>query len=107
MHMLTESINFDAIQWQSTMPGARSKSYQQDGKQLRLVEFTNEFVEPDWCMKGHVGYVLEGTLEIDFNGRLVNYPKGSGIFIPSGTENAHKARSITPVTQLVLVEELI
>jgi len=105
--MQTESINFDAIPWQSTMLGARSKTFQQNGKQLRLVEFTNEFVEPDWCVKGHVGYVLEGMLEIDFNGRLVTYPKGSGIFIPSGTENAHKARSITPISQLVLVEELI
>ncbi len=105
--MLTESINFNAIQWQSTMPGARSKIFQQDGKQLRLVEFTNEFVEPDWCVKGNVGYVLAGTLEIDFNGRLVTYPKGSGIFFPSGTKNAHKARSITPLAQLVLFEELI
>ncbi len=105
--MLTESINFNAIPWQSTLSGARSKTFQQDGKQLRIVEFTDEFVESDWCINGHVGYVLEGTLEIDFNGRLVIYPKGSGIFIPAGAENAHKARAITPVAQLVLVEELI
>lgn len=81
--MLTESINFNAIPWQSTLSGARSKTFQQDGKQLRIVEFTDEFVESDWCINGHVGYVLEGTLEIDFNGRLVIYPKGSGIFIPA------------------------
>lgn len=105
--MLTENINFNSIQWQSNLPGARSKVYQQDGKQIRIVEFTNAFVEPDWCEKGHLGYVLEGTLEINFKGRLVVYPKGSGIFIPSGTENAHKARSITKAVRLILVEELI
>jgi len=44
------------------MPGARSKFFQQEDKQIRLVEFTDEFVEPDWCEKGHIGYVLEGTL---------------------------------------------
>ena len=45
-------------------------------------------------------------LEIDFKGRLVIYPKGSGIFILGGAANAHKARSITPVVQLVLVEDI-
>jgi quercetin dioxygenase-like cupin family protein len=104
--MLTESINFNDIQWQSTLPGSRSKIFQQNGRQLRLVEFTSEFIEPDWCVKGHIGFVLEGILEIDFKGHIVIYPKGSGIFIPSGTENAHKARSLTPVAQLILVEEL-
>ena len=105
--MLPDIINFNSIEWQSTMPGARSKVYQQDGKKIRLVEFTDEFVEPEWCEKGHLGYVLEGTLEIDFKSRVVVYPKGSGIFIHAGADNSHKAKSLTPVVQLFLVEELI
>jgi hypothetical protein len=35
---------------------------------MRLVEFTSAFVEPHWCQKAHLGLVLEGELEIDFNG---------------------------------------
>ena len=104
--MLPDIINFDAIQWQSTLPGARFKAYREDGKQIRLVEFSSEFVEPDWCEKSHVGFVLEGTLEVDFKGRVLVYPQGSGIFIPQGSATAHKARSITPVVRLVLVEDV-
>lgn len=88
--MLPDIVNFNSIQWQSTILEARSKVYQQDGKQIRLVEFTDKFVELDWCEKGHVGYVLDGTLEVDFKGRVVVYYQGSGIFIPSGVETPIK-----------------
>jgi quercetin dioxygenase-like cupin family protein len=99
-------VDFDALEWQSLLPGARAKVHRDGAKQLRLVEFTPEFVEPHWCEKGHVGFVLSGTLEIDFRGEVVTYPEGSGIFIPSGSSNAHKARSVTPVVRLVLVEDI-
>jgi quercetin dioxygenase-like cupin family protein len=47
-----------------------------------------------------------GALEIDFRGQLISYPEGSGIFIPPGHSSAHKARSVTPVVRLVLVEDV-
>ncbi|MFA5826846.1 MAG: hypothetical protein WC825_12870 [Gallionellaceae bacterium] len=99
-------ILFDELDWQDSIRGARFKAHREGSKQVRLLEFTSEFVEPDWCEKGHVGIVLKGELEIDFHGRLVRYPEGSAIFIPSGAESGHKARSITAVTQLFLVEEI-
>ncbi len=99
-------IDFDSIPWQSPLPGARFKAYREGSKQIRLLEFSSEFVEPDWCEKGHVGFVLEGTLEVDFKGHVVTYSEGSGIFITPGAETAHKARSITPVVRLILVEDV-
>jgi hypothetical protein len=47
---------------------ARFKAHRRDGKQIRLLEFTAAFVEPDWCEKGHIGIVLEGAIELDFHG---------------------------------------
>lgn len=38
--------------------------------------------------------------------RVISYPEGSGIFIPAGPSSAHKARSVTHVTRLVLVEDV-
>jgi ethanolamine utilization protein EutQ (cupin superfamily) len=73
---------------------------------MRLVEFTSEFVEPHWCEKGHVGLVLQGELEIDFDGLIVRYGQGAGIFIPTGTSVRHKARAVTPNVQLFLVEDV-
>lgn len=104
--MLPIPIDFESLQWESPLPGARFKAFRHGGKQLRLLEVSTNFVEPDWCEKGHVGFVLEGTLEVDFDGRVVVYPQGSGIFIPAGPAAAHKARSITPFVRLVLVEDV-
>jgi quercetin dioxygenase-like cupin family protein len=99
-------VDFDSLDWQPMRPGARAKVHRNGSRQLRLVEFTSEFVEPHWCEKGHVGFVLSGMIEIDFRGKVISYPEGSGIFIPSGSASAHKARSVTPIVRLVLVEDI-
>ena len=99
-------IMFDELEWQNGIQGARYKAFREGGKQLRLLEFTSEFVEPDWCEKGHVGFVVEGELEIDFRGNPVRYPTGSALFIPSGSASGHKARSVPALTKLFLVEEI-
>ncbi|HET7833930.1 MAG TPA: hypothetical protein VFK88_13290 [Gallionella sp.] len=99
-------VLFETLEWQNSLPGARFKAYRSGGKQVRLLEFTREFVEPDWCEKGHVGLVIEGELEIDFHGNLVRYPQGAALVIPAGAASGHKARSIAPRTQLFLVEDI-
>ena len=99
-------VLFDSLEWQSSIHGARFKAFRSGSKQVRLVEFTSEFIEPDWCVKGHIGFVIQGELEIDFHGHLVRYPEGSGVFIPSGSASGHKGRSITPTALLFLVEEI-
>jgi hypothetical protein len=38
-------INFESMAWESPMVGVRFKAYEQDGRRLRLVEFTKDFVE--------------------------------------------------------------
>ena len=99
-------VVFDSLEWQAAMPGARFKVFGDGRKQMRLVEFTSEFVEPHWCEKGHVGLVLQGELEIDFDGQVIRYGQGSGIFIPRGASSKHKARSLTPTVQLFLAEDV-
>jgi hypothetical protein len=99
-------VLFDDMEWQNGIHGARFKAFHKGAKQLRLLELTSEFVEPDWCEKGHVGFVFQGELEIDFRGHLVRYPEGSGIVIPSGPTSGHKARSLTPTVLLFLVEDI-
>jgi len=106
MKMPIYDVDFTAIPWMSPAPGVRYKALQQDGKQLRMVEFSRDFVEPDWCQRGHIGYVVEGELEIDFNGQLITFHAGDGVFIPPGEAHKHKARALTEVATLVLVEDV-
>ena len=64
-------------------PGARHKVVGRGGKRLRLVELTPAFVDPEWCLKGHIRYVMEGILEIEFDSRIERVSAG-GPETPSG-----------------------
>ena len=98
-------IDFESMAWESPADGVRFKAYEQDGKKLRLVEFAKQFVEPDWCTKGHIGFILEGKTEIDFDGKKEVFGPGDGVFIPAGQEHKHKGRVLTDTVKAILIED--
>ena len=99
-------IDFETVPWETTAVGVRFKAHEQEGRKLRLAEFTKEFVEADWCTKGHIGYVLEGRTEIDFDGKVIVFGPGDGLFIPTGEKHKHKAKVLTDTIKIILVEEV-
>jgi ethanolamine utilization protein EutQ (cupin superfamily) len=99
-------IDFTSIPWEMQADGVRFKAYKQNGKQVRLVEFTDEFVETDWCTKGHIVYILEGQLEVNFDGNVVVFNAGDGLFIPAGEKNKHMGRPLTKVVKMIFVEDV-
>lgn len=75
-------IPFEQLEWSEPHPGVQEKSYSKNGQKIRLVEFHDDFVEEDWCTKNHTGYVLSGTMKIDFkDAELISYSKGDGLMI--------------------------
>jgi hypothetical protein len=98
-------VDFASIPWEARAPGARFKAYRCNGSRLRLAEFTREFAEPDWCTQGHIGYVLEGVIAVDFHQKEEVFVAGDGLFIPAGEEHGHKARAVTGSVTLILVDE--
>ena len=103
--MADRRVDFASLDWLTPLPGARFKVFQRGDRKLRLVEFTRGFIEPDWCTKGHIGYVLQGEMDVDFAGDVVRFSAGDGLFIPEGQENRHKATVITDTVRLILVED--
>jgi quercetin dioxygenase-like cupin family protein len=99
-------VAFDAMAWDEGRPGVRFKTYCDDARQIRLVEFQTSTAFEQWCDLGHIGHVLEGRLEIDFNGEVVAFSAGDGLFIPAGSPSAHRAVSIIPGTRLIMVEDI-
>ena len=97
-------ISFDALPWASPMPGVREKRHQVGTRVLRLVEYTDGMA-PHWCSKGHVGHIVEGTLEIEFKGQKVTFKTGDALFIPPGDEHAHRAVPKTAVVTALFVED--
>ena len=99
-------IDFDDMPWDEVRPDVRQKLYCEGAKQLRLVEFDTSDGAEGWCEAGHVGYVLKGALSIDFNGEVVSFTAGDGLFIPAGGETRHRSVSIAAGTQLLMVEDV-
>jgi quercetin dioxygenase-like cupin family protein len=98
-------IDFKTMPWEVPAIGVRFKAYEQAGRKLRLVEFSKDFVEPDWCTRGHIGYILEGQMEVDFDERVIVFGPGDGVFIPAGEEHKHKGRVLTDNVKVVLIED--
>jgi quercetin dioxygenase-like cupin family protein len=49
---------------------------------VRVVEFSPDYIADHWCDKGHVIYVLEGQLQIDYkDGNTTEVSAGMSYFI--------------------------
>ena len=97
-------IDFVSMDWDTPTAGVRQKVVVQKATQCRLLEFSEDFVELDWCTKGHIGYILDGQLEIDFDGKSILYGPGDVATIPDGDDHKHKAKSVTDKVTVFVVE---
>ena len=104
---MTASIRFDDLPWQTIDPFARQKTIDKGDRVIRLLEFQPGFEEAEFCTKGHIGFVVNGSMQIQFADRIESFRKGDAIYIEAGEEGRHKAVvSAEPVT-LLLVEDKV
>lgn len=104
--MSSFKVSFDTMEWQQIRPDVRQKVYCDGARQVRLVEFETSSGPEHWCETGHIGYVLRGALSISFNGEVISFKTGDGLFIPAGEASKHRAVAISPGTQLLMIEDL-
>ncbi len=102
--MSEHKVRFDRLEWTTPFEGVRHRIEDVFGRRLRLVEYAGS-MPLHWCERGHVGYVLDGRLEIEFEGETVVYEPGDGVCIPDGAEHRHRARVLTDVARVFFVEE--
>ena len=86
---MSHNFEFSTIEWTEVAVGFRYKAYVHDHQQIRLVEFSDGFCEPDWCRNGHFGYVIDGECKISFDGTVEWLKKGDVIHIQAGEEDKH------------------
>ena len=58
-------IDFKNIDWKNPARGVRYKAYVKGNQRLQLAEFKEEIIEEDWFTKGHIGYILKGSISIE------------------------------------------
>ena len=104
--MINHKIEFSKTSWETISSGAKQKLICLDNKKIRLLQLNDNFVEKDWCTKGHIGYVLDGVFTIDFDGTKTLFMKGDGLFIKDGIKSKHKAIiSQGDFVELLLIED--
>jgi hypothetical protein len=96
---------FYGVPWAPVREGARTRIVQRGNVRIRLLELTPLFVEDGFCTRGHIGYVLEGELELTFADGPLALRAGDAMFLRPGEDHAHRARAVTPRVLLFLVEE--
>lgn len=99
-------VSFEEIEWQQIRPDVRQKVYCEGSRQIRLVEFETSDGAEHWCETAHIGYVLKGSLSISFDGQVISFKAGDGLFIPSGAASKHRSVAISSGTLLLMVEDL-
>jgi quercetin dioxygenase-like cupin family protein len=99
-------IDFATMEWQQIRPDVRQKVYCEGSRQIRLVEFETSDGAEHWCETGHIGYVLKGALSISFDGEVVSFEAGDGLFIPAGAASKHRSVAIAGGTRLLMIEDL-
>ncbi|MGD2108787.1 MAG: cupin domain-containing protein [Phycisphaerae bacterium] len=83
-------VRFGQLDETSPAEHVRQRAYTLGGQQIRVVEFTRGMQHPEWCVRGHFGYMLEGSLEIEFDHGTIELNPGDGMIIPAGETHRHR-----------------
>ena len=103
--MIQYNVNFENLDWEVPLEGVKCKIYKYKGKQIRLVIYSRD-MPLHWCEKGHYGYILDGTFEIEFQNKKVVYQTGDGVFIPEGKNHKHRAKALTEFVKVIFIENV-
>jgi len=102
---LQYKADFSNLEWESPIKGVKQKYIDQDNLRLRLVEYSKA-MPPHWCEKGHYGYLIEGQMEIEYEGAKIVYNQGDGIFIPDGSEHRHRGKVLSETVLIFFIERI-
>lgn len=99
-------LAFADVDWEPTLDGtARLKRIVNGGKNFRLLELTPKTVHPHWCEIGHIGMIVEGDLEIEFDGDKLVFHAGDAVSIPDGASDRHRPRALSERAVMFLIED--
>jgi quercetin dioxygenase-like cupin family protein len=97
-------VEFERLEWESPFEGVRHKYLDQNRLRLRLVEYSR-MMTPHWCERGHYGYLIDGRMQIEYDGSTETYRAGDGIYIPDGPDHKHRAIILSDNALVFFVED--
>jgi hypothetical protein len=71
-----------------------SRTYEQTGLRLRIVEYQSGYVADHWCDRGHVFHMLRGELTVELkDGRAFPLTSGQSFVVSDFGDSPHRLRS--------------
>jgi ethanolamine utilization protein EutQ (cupin superfamily) len=85
--MESHLVEFNNIIWVESGTGIRYKCFEKEGKKIRLMELYDTYSDTDWCINGHISYILEGRFTVKFENHTEMFNTGDLVFIQDGTKH--------------------
>lgn len=108
MFLTDLSIRFDTVAWVDGVPGIRAREATVEGRRWAIVEYGHAARRLDWCRDGHVGLVLTGAVEYEFEdgGPLLTVREGDAFQLATG--RAHRGTNRADgATRLFLIDDVV
>jgi quercetin dioxygenase-like cupin family protein len=86
-------IAFSQIDWEADVPGIRARQAHLEGRRWAIVEYAVDARRHQWCLDGHAGFVLSGTVEYEFEDGGPPLVVGEGDAFALSTGRAHRGRN--------------
>lgn len=84
------AIEFSRIDWTQDVPGIRARETHIEGHRWAIVEYARGAKRHEWCIDGHAGFVLNGTIEYEFEDGGPSLTVGEGDAFALSTGRAHR-----------------
>jgi quercetin dioxygenase-like cupin family protein len=99
-------IAFAQLEWQDEAPGIRAQATTHEGSRWAVVEYAPGAHRVQWCTDGHRGWVVDGTIEYEFDDGQASLRAATGeaFRLPGG--QAHRGRNLADGrTRLFLIDD--
>jgi quercetin dioxygenase-like cupin family protein len=98
-------IEFSRVAWTQDVPGIRAREADVEGHRWAIVEYADGARREEWCLDGHVGLVLTGKVEYEFEDGGPSLTVGEGDAFALSTGRAHRgANRARETTRLFLID---
>lgn len=99
-------VAFPDLLWADDVPGIRDRASVIDGRRWAVVEYAANARRLEWCLDGHVGFVLVGALEYEFEdgGDPLTLREEDAFCLSTG--RAHRGRNLAEgPTRIFLIDD--
>jgi quercetin dioxygenase-like cupin family protein len=101
------SIRFADLNWAQDVPGIRARETHIEGRRWAIVEYASGARREEWCVDGHAGFVVNGSVEYEFEDGCQPLTVSTGDAFALATGRAHRGTNRAEgTTQLFIIDDL-